>query len=239
MAFVMKRVHGTGCLGPDLIELRERAGLTLAEACRETKVAPSFIRSLEEERWEDVPEPVYSERLLRLYVARLGGNESYYIHKYRECLKIRDVAADPSAYLPRPIRLRMKDLLVTPRLLAIGGFFIFVVLLGGYVYSRVRAISVAPPLALASPVEGQKLEEPAVVVSGQTAPEASLTINGKTAIVRPDGTFEETLYVPRGATMIVVSARKRHGDEAVLVRRVIYERDLPTTLPGLQSGATQ
>ncbi len=223
----MKQLHSSDCLGPDLIELRERAGLSLEEAARETKLPPSFLRSLEEEHWEDIDDLIYSERLLRLYVSHLGGNESYYLHKYRSCLKARNIEAKPEDFLPRPVKLRMKDLLVAPRLIAIAGFIVFSLLLGGYVYSQARAIRRAPPLELFSPSEGQTVDEPEILISGKTLPEATVTVNGNQAVVNPDGSFEEKIYVSRGMTELKISARKRHGNERVETRHIFYDRELP------------
>ena len=229
MTFVMKRIHSSECLGFDLIELRERAGLSLIEAAEQTKITPSFLRAVEEERWDDISDPVYMERLLRAYVSHLGGNESYYLHKYRACLEQRKIETKASDFLPRPIKLRMKDLLVTPRLLAVGGFLVFSLLLGGYVYSQARAIRKAPPLTILSPEEGLSVKEPYISVEGQTIPEASVTINGQPVVVHPDGRFEERLYVSRGLNELTIRARKRHGDEEVQIRHVVYEREQPTT----------
>lgn len=224
----MKRIHSSDCLGPDLIELRERAGFTLQEAAKETKLPPSFLRALEHERWEDIDDLIYSERLLRLYVSHLGGNESYYLHKYRACLQARNIEAKPEDFLPRPIKLRMKDLLVTPRLIAIAGFLIFSLLLGGYVYGQARAIRKAPPLEVTTPSEGLTVTEPEILVTGKTIPEASVTVNGRQIVVRPDGSFEERFYVSRGMTELTISARKRYGDDVTEVRHVFYDRELPT-----------
>lgn len=228
MTFVMKHIHSSDCLGLDLVELRERAGLTLAEAAEQTKLTPSFLTALEQEKWEDISDPVYSERLLRAYISHLGGNESYYLHKYRACLAKQNVESKPEDFLPRPIRLRMKDLLVAPRLLAIGGFLLFSLLLGSYVYGQARAIRKAPPLDIFAPEEGLTVSEPRVTVTGKTIPEASVTVNEQPVVVRPDGTFEERLYVSRGITELVIVARKRHGEEVVTTRHVIYEREMPS-----------
>lgn len=231
MAFVAKRLHGASRLGPDVAELRERAGLSIEEVARQTKLAPSFIRALEGERWQEIPDPVYSERLLRLYVSHLGGNESFYVHKYRECLALRNLARKPDERLPRPIKLTLSDRLVAPRLIAAAGFFVFTLFLGGYVYWQATAISEPPPLELESPSDGLRIEGPAVQVIGKTLPEASVTVNGRNAIVGSDGRFESTLYVPRGTTMIIVAARRRYSREVTLVRRIQYDREVPMILP--------
>lgn len=228
MAFVTKRLNSPGRLGPDLIELRERLGLTLAEAAARTKVAPSVVKAFEEEDWTDLPDPVYAERLLRSYVSYFGANESYYLHKFREGMEAREIVRDRSTLLPRPRRIGTLDLAVTPRILAAAGFFCFALLLGGYVFYQARAMSVAPTLVVESPVDGARVDDPEVIVRGRTTPGASVTINDASAVVGDDGSFEYELNVPRGTTVIRIVARKRHGNETVDALRVIYDRSLPT-----------
>jgi hypothetical protein len=227
MAFVTKRLNSPGRLGPDLIELREGLGLTIEEAAHRTKLAPSIVRAFEDEKWLDLPEPVTAERLLKSYVSYFGANESYYLHKYREGLEAREIVRDRSSFLPRPMRIGALEMAVTPRILAAVGFCCFALLLGGYVFSQARAMSVAPPLKIASPFDGERVETPLVIVRGETAPGSSVTINGAPAVVGDDGAFEYELNVPRGTTVIRVVSRRRHGNESTDARRVIYDRPMP------------
>lgn len=227
MAFVTKRLNSPGRLGPDLIELRERVDLTLEEAARKTKLAPSIVKAFEEEDWADLPDPVYAERLLKSYVSYFGANESYYLHKFREGLEAREIVRDRATLLPRAMRIGAMDLAVTPRILAAAGFFCFTLLLGGYVFSQARAMSIAPPLVIESPADGERIDDPHVTVRGTTSPGASVTVNGAPAVVGDDGAFEYELNVPRGTTIIRIVSKRRHGSERADARRVIYDRPIP------------
>ncbi len=226
MTFVLKTVNPSNHIGPDIVELRERLGWSRAQASCYSKLTESLLTALETEAWEDVGDAVYTERLLRSYVKLLGGNENYFVQKYRQCVgqKMQRPKADA---LPRPCRVRGKDLAVSSRVLTLAGFLLFVVVLGGYVFSQARAISAAPPITVDSPSEGARLDQPSVEVRGKTLPESSVSINGQQAVVQPDGVFQLTLDVPRGTTMIQISARKRHGQEAVETRHVVYDRPMP------------
>lgn len=224
MAFVLKRVNGTGKLGPDLVELRERAHLSLEQAARVAKLTPSFLRALENEEWSDLPDPVYAEKLLKSYVSFFGVNESYYLHKFREGLQTREIERNPSDFLPRPVRLSATALVVTPRIIAAVGFLCFVFLLGSYVYAQARAMSLPPDLTVVSPVDGLRVDDPHVVIQGQTLAGSIVTVNDVEATVSPDGQFTYELNVPRGTTLIRIISRRRHGAESVTVRRVIYDR---------------
>ena len=224
MAFVSKRVQAAGRLGPDLIDLRERVGLSVSEAAQRTKIAPSIIKAFEEEAWGELPDQVYAERLLRSYVSFFGANDSYYLHKFRESLEAREIVRDTSVLLPRAMRIGAHELIVTPRVLAALAFFVFTLGLGSYVYAQARAMSVAPPLEIVSPADGQRLDEPAILVTGHTAPGSSVTVNGAAAVVGDDGRFEYRMNVPRGSTVIRIVSRRRHGNESTVARRVIYDR---------------
>lgn len=231
MAFVLKRVNGTSKLGPDLIELRERAGLTLEEAARVAKLTPSFLRALENEEWSGLPDPVYAEKLLKSYVSFFGVNESYYLHKFREGLRTREIERNPADFLPRPVRLSFGALVVTPRIIAAAGFMCFVLLLGSYVYVQARAMSLPPELVVTGPEDGLRVDDPHVAINGKTLAGSIVTVNDVEATVRPDGFFSHELNVPRGTTLIRIVSRRRHGAESVEVRRVIYDRAPVTALP--------
>ena len=228
MSFTQKSINASGDLGADLRELRERAGLSLGEVAKHTKIAESTVRGWEEGRWDEVEDPRYMERMLRSYVAFLGGLEPYFINKFREGLRAREVRSrQPEDLMPRPRQVKLFDLTVTSRLLTVAGFLFFVSLLGGYIYLQARTISAPPPLELFEPTEGLRIDNSIVHVRGKTLPESSVQVNEVPAVVQPDGTFDLTLAVPRGTTLIIVSARRRHGEEAHVARRVIYDRPLP------------
>lgn len=229
MAFILKKVNGTAALGPDLIELRERAGLSVEEAAKLSKLTPGFIRALEGERWSELPDPAYVERLLKMYVSRFGVSESYYLHKYRDGLRLRKIEKDASQFLPRPVKVAASAFLVTPRLFAAAGFALFILALGGYVVYQARTITSAPELQIATPIDGARLDQPEVFIKGKTDVGALVMINGAAAAVSPDGDFEQTIRIPQGTTMLVITAKRRRGSETVEVRRVMYERALTAT----------
>lgn len=228
MGFIQKTINPGHRLGVDLIELREKAGLSQAQASHITKIPEYLIRALEEERWEEIQDPVYFEHLYRTYLSLLGANHHYYIQKYRECLKQSYQKRRKEELLPRPSRVRMTELVDGSRWIAIAGVSIFVLLVGGYLFTRVRAITAPPILVLESPEDGKLLEEPRLEVRGKTSSEASVTVNGKSAVVKEDGSFESTLDVPRGTTVLTVEARKRHGRTARETRHILFNRPLPS-----------
>lgn len=224
MAFTQKTINREDALGADLRELRERAAVSRVTASRQTKIPISLIRAWEEDVWDATDDASYMERLLRVYVQFLGGNEKFYLHKYRQRLGALCAQRNPQEFLPRPVRLRRWDTLVVSRLVAVVGFGVFVLGLSGYVYGQARAVSLPPVLEVEAPTDGQKVDQPLIEVRGKTLAETSVLINGQAATVQPDGTFSTRIAVPRGTTTVTISAKRRHGREAVETRRVVFER---------------
>ncbi|MFA6429643.1 MAG: helix-turn-helix domain-containing protein [Patescibacteria group bacterium] len=226
MPFVQKSVNAEGGLGADLRELRERCGLSVEEISRKTKVIPSQIRAWENNQWESSEDVIYLEKLFRSYVSALGGTGSYFLDKYRGALAERGVTAQREDYLPRVRNIPRFDMAVGARIKTLAIFGGFVALLVGYVFFQVYAISIPPPLEVFQPADGQRIDNPRLHVQGRTGVNASVTINERPAIVQRDGTFALEIDVPRGTTLVVVSAKKRYGKEVEVVRRVVYERPI-------------
>jgi hypothetical protein len=103
---------------------------------------------------------------------------------------------------------------------------------------QVRGITAPPTLTLTAPDEGLTLDAPVVLVKGQTATDVTVAVNGRTAIVQPDGTFEINLDVPRGTTAIEVIAKKRHGRESTITRHILFDRPLPSVSGFLETTST-
>lgn len=225
--FIQKSINASGRIGNDLIEWRERAGLSRVEAAARTKIHESLIRLWEEERWSEVDDVVYTERMLRAYVTFLGGNVPYMVQKYHEGIAAEHFTRRTEDLLPRTRKLHLTDFLVGYKLVAAAGFLFFAVMLGGYIFFQVRRISESPTLSITEPKNGTRLDAPSVLIRGSTDPDATVDVNGRQAYVETNGSFQLTLDIPRGTTIIVVKSRRRHGSESTSVRRVIYDQPFP------------
>lgn len=68
--------------GPSLRKIRENAGVDLSEISKELKLRIELLKSLEEERFEALPEAIYLKVLLKNYAAFLGLNPAKVIDEY-------------------------------------------------------------------------------------------------------------------------------------------------------------
>lgn len=230
MSFLHKRLgRGDGLFGADLRDLRESRDRTLEQAATDTRIRITLLQAFEEDRLEELGDPAFSERHLVAYVRYLGGHEPYFTARYRAGVRVLKKERNVADLLPRTRNVRARDFLSGPQLLAAGGIGLFAIVLGGYVVYQARLVQIPPPLTILSPDEGVVLERPTVEVSGETMPEAFVTINGRSAAVDPEGHFHLSIDVRRGTTPIVIVARRRRGSETQVVRNVVYDSALLET----------
>jgi helix-turn-helix protein/uncharacterized protein DUF4115 len=71
-------------VGPQLREARTRKGIELDQVERVTKIRVKFLSAMEEDRWEDLPAPVYARGFLSTYARHLGLDDEPLLERYRE-----------------------------------------------------------------------------------------------------------------------------------------------------------
>jgi hypothetical protein len=230
MSFLHKRLgQGDGLLGADLRDLRQSRDLSRTQAAAETHIHETVLAALEEDRLEDLGDIAFAERHLVAYVRYLGGHEPYFTARYRQRVRALNRERNVTDLLPRTRNVRARDLFSGPQFFAAAGVVLLAVILGGYVVWQARLVRIPPPLTIETPTEGQVSDRPTVQVVGITIPEATVTINGRSAAVDPEGRFALSIDVRRGTTAIVIVARRRRGSETQVVRNVVYGEALLET----------
>lgn len=81
---------------------------------------------------------------------------------------------------------------------------------------------IAPPaLTVDTPQQGLVTSNHAIEIKGKTAPGARVEINQSPLLTLQSGQFSRTLVLPKGVSTIEISARKRYGRPAKVVREVL------------------
>ncbi len=83
-------------LGQELKQARERAAMSVAEIARQTKISTRLLQNLEDERFDQMPEPFFIKGVLKAYVRAVGADEARFQDLYRE----RFPSSDPVREAP-------------------------------------------------------------------------------------------------------------------------------------------
>lgn len=93
----------------------------------------------------------------------------------------------------------------------------------GFVAFQIWQVIAPPQLIIDTPTDASVTRDPQIIVSGHTAPETAVEINGQSVFARPDGTFTQPVELQVGSNQIFIRATKQHGLFTTISRTIMLE----------------
>lgn len=208
----MKRV------GLLLRSAREAQHLSLEDVERATKIRAKFLSAIEDDDFSKIPSLVYTKGFIKNYSEFLNLDSDMVLSYFRR----QTMDINKSAFLPKHADAEINSswFSLTP------GKFIMIILglcasvFFLYFFFQYRHFKSSPSLTLDRPLQGQLFEEKKIDVIGITDADATVTINGVSALVRSDGTFFDQVSLDPGVNSITVTATSRYGKSTTVTRKV-------------------
>lgn len=171
-----------------------------------TKIKASFIKNIEDERWDKLPEYPVVSGFVKNIASYLGLDTKKTLAIFR-----RD-------YPPKFIRLNPKPdvdkkFILSPKIAFAVGSALILTSIFVYLFFQYRNFVNPPSLEIYSPTSDQLVKEELAVVEGITDKDATVLVNQQPAIVDENGKFSEEIILDTSTTEIVVSAKSRAGKE--------------------------
>jgi cytoskeletal protein RodZ len=198
-----------------LLNARERKGVDLYRAERDTKIRATYLAALERGDDRDLPGPVYTRGFLRNYAIYLGLDPDDVIRQWRD---ERGAAARPSDDLemPRPLAEPRKGLTFSPGLLVAALLTVAVVAFIAYLGVQLVRFAKPPTIQVTDPATAVlSLDEAQAeyTFAGTSIPGATIEITASgrdqpyRATAGPDGSWTKTVEISRGRNQFVVDAK--------------------------------
>jgi cytoskeletal protein RodZ len=196
-----------------LLAARERKGVDLYRAERDTKIRSRYLAALERGDWRELPGSVYTKGFLRNYALYLGLDPDEVLLQWR-AERGDDRPSEPVIVVPRAIQAPPRAFTFSPgilvALLLIVGVIVFAVYLGVQLlrFAKPPTISVTDPATAVSAVDDSTTTYTlrGTSVAGATI---SITSPGQDAVrtsAGPDGTWSADVDLRRGRNQFDVSA---------------------------------
>lgn len=206
-------------VGSILKEARVAHGYTLPQVEEATKIRQKFLTAIESDDYSTLPSISYAKGFVKNYSDFLGLNSRTILAFFRR----QTVDTARSALLPKGVDapLNRSWFQLTPGRFVglLVAFFacLFLVYLG----FQYRTLYQPPKLDVESPdASGTVVSERRIDVLGKTDPDATVTINGISVLVRSDGKFFDQVNLEAGVNKITVTATSRFGKTTTIVREV-------------------
>ncbi len=205
-------------VGEMLREARLTRGYTVGDVEQGTKIRLKFLEAIEANDFSKLPSLSYAKGFVKNYSDFLGLNSEKTLAFFR-----RQTNETPkSSLLPKgmgePLNRSLWQL--TPgrfvALIIIGLVSLFLLYLG----FQYRALQQQPSLTIDSPVNHAVVTDTRLEILGSTDPDATVTINGVSVLVRGDGKFFDQVALDPGVNKFTIIATSRLGKSTTITREV-------------------
>jgi cytoskeletal protein RodZ len=214
-----------------LYAARERKGVDLYRAERDTKIRARYLAALERGEYKELPGDVYTKGFLRNYALYLGLDPEEILGQWR---RERGDGGQPRPVLavPRPIVQPRPGLQFSTGVVVAALLTILIVAVGVWLTVQVMRFNKPPTLAVTSPREATlQLDENATTYTfeGTSIPGATITIElaGGTRQTSADSTghWSQTVDLRRGKNEFKFDATDpdtgKHADQPAMVVIVV------------------
>ena len=197
-----------------LYAARERKGVDLYRAERDTKIRAKYLAALERGDWKELPGAVYTKGFLRNYALYLGFDPEDILGQWRR-ERGDNVAQQPSIVIPRPITAPRPALTFTPGVIVAALLTVAVIAFGVYLAVQLLRFAKPPTIAVTDPARAviEVAEDTTEYhLRGTSIPGASIEVStsdpGKTYRVTagPTGGWLATVDLVRGKNQFEVTA---------------------------------
>ena len=205
-------------IGEFLKNTRKKNGYTRVDVSEGTKIRKSFVVAIENEQWNELPEYTVVAGFVKNIASFLNEDANKAIALLR-----RDYPPKSVNVGPKP---DVSDKFVwSPRLTFFVGASVVVLTIIVYLSVQYFSFISPPSLSVSAPNENETISIKVIEVVGVTDPDATIEVNGQSALVDQDGNFIEEIEVAEGLDKITIKAVSRSGKETVVERNVIVSLD--------------
>lgn len=208
--------------GQILTSCRSDKKLELEDIARVTKIRPQFLKLIEADNYQNLPSGTVARGFIRNYAEFLSLNPDHVLAVFR-----RDFVENASGQIvPRgmvdPVE---KVSFWTPRSTIITAVVLLFTVLGAYLAYQFHVLTGPPPLRLDEPKDNVSTSEESILVTGNTDPEATVSVNGQLIALEKGGRFTFRLPLSFGPNKISVTATSKAGKATIISRLVNLTQD--------------
>ncbi len=201
-------------LGERLLAARERKGVDLYRAERDTKIRARYLGALERGEYRELPGSVYTKGFLRNYALYLGLDPDEILLQWRREKGEGKVDTSPSIVLPRPLTAPRQGLTFSPAIVVAALMTVVLLLFVGYLAIQLLRFAKPPSITVSDPTTAvSDTSETATEYTfrGTTIPHGTVTISDSSghqiqATADSIGVWSQAVPLRRGRNDFKISA---------------------------------
>ncbi len=226
-------------VGETLQLARERKGVDLFRAERDTKIRLRYLSALEDGAYEDLPPPVYTKGFLRNYAIYLGLDPDELLERWRDEMEsLRSAERVAVAPPPQPIAAPGRRVTITPGMFVSGLVGVVVLLFIGYLAFQLLRYAEVTPVGLTKPPNYvSTIDAELTILEGTSGPGATITIRGPgddlfNTTANEEGDWSREVPLARGPNKFTITATDPVTQRKSTELEITITRPLPVASPG-------
>lgn len=219
--FSTKKIKSERTVGEKLKDARQLKKLSLGDAEIGTKVRAKYLSAIEEGKWSELPQDVYTRGFVLAYAKFLDLNSESLISDYGSEISFRQKKGNQKISYDQKVFDR--KVLITPKLLAYAALSLSVLGMFSYIVFQLLGFAGNPNLKIVSPDNNIILDNEAIDLAGLTDTDAFVSVNGENVPVSNDGRFLLKLKLHQGVNVIKVEAVNKAKKESSQIYTVEYK----------------
>src|SRR5947208_13496080 len=184
-----------------LLAARERKGVDLYRAERDTKIRARYLGALERGAYKELPGAVYTKGFLRNYALYLGLDPDDILAQWHRERGPEAIGSEPVIVVPRAIQAPRQGLAFSPAVFVAAILTVGVLLFAGYMTVQLLRFVKPPTIAVTDPVQAVTQMDDSTTqytLRGMSIPGATISIgtSGPDKIIftaEADGTWSRTV----------------------------------------------
>ena len=187
--------------------------MSFADLARSTKIKVDFLKSIENQKWDALPEYPVLQGFVRSVANSLGFDAVKMLAILRRDYPPKKLNVIPKPDVEDTVNRLPKLSVLMPVLLVVLAIISYL----GYQYIRF----VSPPsLRVDFPSENYVVEDSFVEVYGSTSQDSTITVNNQPIVVSPQGNFSGGVEVTPDTASLEIKSVSRSGRETTLTRKI-------------------
>ena len=162
-----------------LLEARERKGVDLLRAERDTKIRSRYLAALEQGNYAELPGAVYTKGFLRNYALYLGLDPEDVTRQWKRERGDLSIPAEPVLTVPKPLAAPRQGFTFSPVIIVAALLTVLIVLFVLYIGAQLVRFTKPPTLEVTNPataVIDVAADATTYTIRGTSIPNATVTI---------------------------------------------------------------
>lgn len=200
-------------VGEYLRHARRKNKYSFTQVSKDTKIKREFLRYIEKEEWEKLPEYPVVLGFVKKLAQSLDLNQESTLALLRRDYPPKSLPLNPKPDVSSPF-------LWSPRLTFISAVIVAIFIITSYLALQYFRFISPPKLLIDKPEEGMVVVQNKVKVVGRAEPDVSVNINNQPVLLNENGEFEAEIEITKDTKEIEIKAISRSGKETVVKRRI-------------------